>query len=302
MLEQGSPRQPGQSAVSRVLRVACLLITCRLLSNKAAAPFVVTTPRRSISAAACTSLSPHERHQPQSATGHTSWAFGGTCGLASLGIATLACAAQRLRPRRLRLRLKARSLVIDLANTVPLTLPGVSVSSMDAFMHQKAAEVLIAGSVETEDMPGEPGVKICYVAPTDFGPFRTQLRVTMRVIPQPPGKCVMKIIDVTSGSVDKSTGKVTWPDPKEVAEKFSFESQYVITWRSDNSGNLLLRNHVTSWSKTELPFWIPIPDAILHVLVFGWIKRVTSSGQEEVMSKLGGEFAEWKSTRDGDDF
>eukprot|EP00930_Biecheleria_cincta_P063135 TRINITY_DN48634_c0_g1_i1.p1 TRINITY_DN48634_c0_g1~~TRINITY_DN48634_c0_g1_i1.p1 ORF type:complete len:298 (+),score=32.32 TRINITY_DN48634_c0_g1_i1:47-940(+) len=297
MLVQFSPRQPGQSALFRVLRVACLLTAYQMLLSKAAVPFVVTTPRRSTSAAACVSSFPHEWHRPQSATGHTSWAFGGMCALASFGIATFTC-AHRLRPRQLRLRLNARSLVIELANTVPLTLPGVSVSSMDAFMHQKAAEVLIAGSVETEDKPGEPGVKICYVAPTDFGPFRTQLRVTMKVQPQPPGKCIMKIIDVTSGSVNKSTGEVTWPDPKEVAEKFAFESQYVISWRSDESGNLFIKNHVTSWSKTELPFWIPIPDAILHMLVSGWIKRVTSSGQEEVMSKLGGEFAKWKSTQD----
>eukprot|EP00930_Biecheleria_cincta_P063136 TRINITY_DN48634_c0_g1_i2.p1 TRINITY_DN48634_c0_g1~~TRINITY_DN48634_c0_g1_i2.p1 ORF type:complete len:234 (+),score=30.19 TRINITY_DN48634_c0_g1_i2:47-748(+) len=233
MLVQFSPRQPGQSALFRVLRVACLLTAYQMLLSKAAVPFVVTTPRRSTSAAACVSSFPHEWHRPQSATGHTSWAFGGMCALASFGIATFTC-AHRLRPRQLRLRLNARSLVIELANTVPLTLPGVSVSSMDAFMHQKAAEVLIAGSVETE----------------------------------------------------------------EVAEKFAFESQYVISWRSDESGNLFIKNHVTSWSKTELPFWIPIPDAILHMLVSGWIKRVTSSGQEEVMSKLGGEFAKWKSTQD----
>lgn len=294
MFGQLSPWKPSHSALCRVLRVAWLLTAFELIWSSVAAPFVVTTPSRGISAAARVSLFRAEQILPQPAnndTGLVMYAF------ASIGAATLAC-AHRLRPRQPRLRLKARSLVIDFTHTVPLRLPGVSVSSMDAFMREKAAEVLIAGSVHTEDKPGEPDVKMAYVAPTDFGPFRTQLRVTMKVQPQPPGKCIMKIIDVTSGSVEKSTGKVTWADPKDVAEKFKFDSQYVVSWTSDSSGNLQVRNVVTSWSRTELPFWIPIPDQILQVLVSGWIKRVTSSGQEECMSKLGGEFAAWQSTQD----
>mmetsp|Transcript_56554 Transcript_56554/g.175867 ORF Transcript_56554/g.175867 Transcript_56554/m.175867 type:complete len:296 (-) Transcript_56554:157-1044(-) len=189
---------------------------------------------------------------------------------------------------------RARVVTVEVENTVPLSLESGSVSAMDAFMAENATEVTLQNLERMEDKPGEPGVKLCYLEPTDFGPFRSQMRLTVRVDLPQSGRCDIAILNMENGSVDKKTGKVTFPDAKENASNFKFDTSNIITWKEGGASGLELMNVSKAKSETILPMWFPLPDGLMQALTSTFVRKIISSGQEKVMDQMKLKFAAWE--------
>jgi len=187
----------------------------------------------------------------------------------------------------------ARKVVTDIENEVSLTLPRGSAASMDKFMAENAVSVSLQNLEKMEDKPGEADVKYCYLEPTDIGPFRTQMRMTVRVDLPGPGRCDVKILNMENGTVDKATGEVTFPEPKD-APPFSFDTSNSITWEDSGSADgLKVRNACKARSEMTLPFWFPLPEKIVQGLTTTFVKRVITSGQEKVMEQMEERYTTW---------
>lgn len=187
----------------------------------------------------------------------------------------------------------ARVIVVEIENTVPLVLDDGSVPMMDDFMSENATDVSLQNLERIEDKPDEPGIKLCYLEPTDFGPFRSQMRLTVKVEPA-SGSCDVNILNMETGTVDKKTGDVKWPDPKADAGAFKFDTKNIISWEPrDDKVGLKLQNVCQARSETVLPGWFPLPDAVMQSIVRAFVRKVISDGQEKVMEQMQTRFTKW---------
>jgi len=198
--------------------------------------------------------------------------------------------SMRRRAARSSLRRHAREIVVEVESSVPLSLQSGSVDSMDAFMAENATEVSLQNVQQVEDV-GESGEKRCYLEPTDFGPLRTQMRLTVKVDLPKSGECDVNVLKMESGSVNGGRKKA-----KGFSNVFSnVSTQNSMSWKMD--GNTLeVLYTTTAKSKTVLPFWFPLPDGAVKSLIESQIRRIISSGQEEVMENLKVKYASWQET------
>lgn len=177
-------------------------------------------------------------------------------------------------------------------NTFPLSLSDSSVAFLDAFMAENATDVALQGIQRMEEKPDEPGVKYCFMAPMDIGPYRSQMRLTARVQPE-SGRCAVQVLNMEIGTVDKKTGEVTYPKASDQTP-FSFETENVITWESDGAGGLRVVNVSKGYSEVTLPWWFPLPDSLVKAVVTAGVRQMVTQGQAKVMQQLQDRFATWK--------
>lgn len=159
--------------------------------------------------------------------------------------------------------------------------------SMDEFMRENAAQVCLQGLQRIETKPEDPEVLLCYLEPTDMGPYRTQMRMEVKIAVS-PGKCDVQILDMLAGSVDKKTNEVTF-DP---ANKVYSEADNVVSWRDNGKGGLDMLN--SSWSKSEvaLPWWFPLPDAFMSKTATFVIGQIVKDGMKKANEKIAVSYAE----------
>lgn len=180
---------------------------------------------------------------------------------------------------------------MDVENTIPLDLASGSVESMDEFMAEHATDVSLQNIQRIEDKPDDPDVKLCYLAPSDIGPFRSQMRLTIKVEVPKTGMCNINILNMENGTVDKGTGKTTFPEPKD-APPFKFDTENTITWEGAGDG-LHVVNTSRSHSETVLPGWFPLPDQLVQVISSAFVKRIITGGQSKVMEQLEQRYSSW---------
>ncbi|CAK9104076.1 unnamed protein product [Durusdinium trenchii] len=157
----------------------------------------------------------------------------------------------------------------------------------DEFMRENAAQVCLQGLQRIETKPEDPEVLLCYLEPTDMGPYRTQMRMEVKIAVS-PGKCDVQILDMLAGSVDKKTNEVTF-DP---ANKVYSEADNVVSWRDNGKGGLDMLN--SSWSKSEvaLPWWFPLPDAFMSKTATFVIGQIVKDGMKKANEKIAVSYAE----------
>lgn len=184
-----------------------------------------------------------------------------------------------------------RRVVVRNEAELTLDIASASVESMDAFMKENAAEVCLQNLERMEAKPGDPEVKFCYIEPNDVGPYRSQIRMEIKVEVVESGKCDIQILEMIAGGVDKKTGKADFEDN---INKIEMEAENSISWKSNGRGGLEVVNFNKSQSFVKLPWWFPIPDAIVEKVVTFFIGQVISTGHRKVNAQIAEKFAEWQ--------
>jgi len=181
-----------------------------------------------------------------------------------------------------------RKSVVEYTFSLETNLPSATAASMDAFMQQHATEVCLQNVEKIEPKPGDPDVRLCYLEPNDMGPYRSQMRLTVKVVPD-AGRCDIKILDMEPGSVDKKTGEVTF-DP---GNKMDFTTENVITWETNETGGVRVTNRSSSRSVMKLPWWFPLPDGLVTKLTQLFVGQVISAGLKKVNKQIEEQYLAW---------
>eukprot|EP00929_Paragymnodinium_shiwhaense_P010563 TRINITY_DN11531_c0_g1_i1.p1 TRINITY_DN11531_c0_g1~~TRINITY_DN11531_c0_g1_i1.p1 ORF type:complete len:186 (-),score=28.44 TRINITY_DN11531_c0_g1_i1:246-803(-) len=167
-----------------------------------------------------------------------------------------------------------------------------TVESMDRFLASNP-DVTLQNLQRMEDKEGEPGVKVCYLEPNDVGPFRSQMRLTVRVSFPQSGTCDVDIMNMENGTVNKKTGEATFPDPSEVDYKFKFDTSNILIWEKTANGGLQLRNTSRNRSELTLPTWFPLPDALISTVTKAFVVGIVKNGQKAVVEQISKQYKTW---------
>mmetsp|Transcript_45560 Transcript_45560/g.83418 ORF Transcript_45560/g.83418 Transcript_45560/m.83418 type:complete len:217 (+) Transcript_45560:168-818(+) len=171
------------------------------------------------------------------------------------------------------------------------TMPTASVSKMDEFMKENATEVCLQ-NVERIEPTDDDQTKLLYLKPQDFGPSRSQMRLTVKVDLIRSGCVEVDILEMEPGAVDKKTGEVEF-DP---ANKPDFTAENFITWE-EKGGSLYVKNVSRSKSTMTLPWWFPLPDAVVAKLSEFFTRQLVTTGMKKVNEQIEKRYLEWaKST------
>ncbi|CAJ1383721.1 unnamed protein product [Effrenium voratum] len=176
---------------------------------------------------------------------------------------------------------KGRSLRIENQISVAREIQYGDVDSMDKFMRENAAQVCLQNLEKIEKKQGAAEVMVCYLQPTDMGPYRTQMKMEVKVEVL-PGSCVLHILDMHAGQVDKKTGEVTFDPEHKVQQK----AENVVTWTDNGRGGLEVVNRSWSKSKMGLPWWFPLPDKVVEQTAKFVIGQVIKDGVKKVNEQI----------------
>jgi len=168
-----------------------------------------------------------------------------------------------------------------------LSLKGSS-DSMDAFMQENATEVCLQNVQRIEDKSDDTEVKFLYLEPTDFGPYRSQMRLTVKV-EAGSGRCDINILNMEAGVIDKKTGDVDF----NTEAKMSFKTENTVSWKDAGNGKLRVMNRSQASSMTSLPWWFPVPDAAVEKIAQFFIGQVISTGVKKVNEQIEQRYASW---------
>merc|ERR1719401_3106865 len=128
---------------------------------------------------------------------------------------------------------------------------------MDAIMRENAGAVCMQGVERIEPKPGgDPSLKYVYLAPTDVGPVRTQMRMVMQVVPGKTQEANVNVLEMWVGIVDRNTGEIAY----KPETKMKFESGNVVRWEANGANGLTVVNRSTATVVLSLPWWFPLPD------------------------------------------
>lgn len=180
--------------------------------------------------------------------------------------------------------------MVEVDSSARLSLESGTVESLDEFMSEKASEVSLQNVQKVEDVTGSDE-KRCYLEPTEFGPLRTQMRLTVKVELPKSGECDVNITKMESGTLDKTADKA-----KGFEKVFAnINTRNSLSWKMGES-DLEVLYTTTAQSTTTLPFWFPLPDGVVKSLIEGQIKRIISSGQDKVMENLQEKYTDWQNS------
>eukprot|EP00930_Biecheleria_cincta_P060942 TRINITY_DN46517_c0_g1_i1.p1 TRINITY_DN46517_c0_g1~~TRINITY_DN46517_c0_g1_i1.p1 ORF type:complete len:276 (-),score=48.73 TRINITY_DN46517_c0_g1_i1:84-911(-) len=204
-------------------------------------------------------------------------------------VAALAAKSRRRLRSSSSLQRAARTIEVEVTSVAPLSLESGTVESMDEFMAKNATEVSLQNIQQVEDV-GDSGEKRCYLEPTEFGPLRTQMRLTVKVELPKSGECDVNILKM-EGSMNSNSNK------KKGFEKVfaNIQTRNSLSWKMGDEALDVLYT-TTARSKTTLPFWFPMPDGMVKSIIEGQIRRIISSGQDKVLEKIKQKYAEWPKT------
>jgi len=180
-----------------------------------------------------------------------------------------------------------RQITTEFEADLDFMLPTGSVSKMDDFMKENATEVCLQ-NVEQIVPTDDDKTKLLYLKPQDFGPSRSQMRLTVKVDLIRSGCVEVDILEMEPGAVDKKTGEVEF-DP---ANKPDFTSENFITWE-DREGSLYVKNISRSRSTMTLPWWFPLPDAVVARLSEFFTRQLVTTGMKKVNEQIEKQYLEW---------
>eukprot|EP00435_Cladocopium_sp_Y103_P005991 s1188_g1.t3 len=215
------------------------------------------------------------------------WQRGAAAFGAALAVRASRASRTSLTRRAASSKSEGRQISIENEFTFPRELPRGSVESMDEFMRANAAQVCLQGLQRVEEKHNDPEVLLCYLEPTDMGPYRTQMLMEVKITVS-SGKCDIYILDMSTGSVDKKTGEVTF-DP---ANKVDQKADNCVTWKDNGNGGLDLVNYSWSQSTVGLPWWFPLPDSFMQKTAQFVIGQVVKDGMKKANDKIAASYAE----------
>jgi len=186
-------------------------------------------------------------------------------------------------------QMRAREVVVELERSAQLLLKSGTVSSMDAFMAENSTAVALRNVEKTEEKPDDSGQQLCYLEPTNIGPFSTQVRLTVDINLPDSGECDINIMKIEAGSVQK----------KEGGGKFTrlfahTKTRNSMSWKMGGEQGLEVTYTTFARAVAGLPFWFPFPDGWVKSAIEGQINQIVSSLQGEVMDRLQDKYQDWE--------
>ncbi|CAE8650950.1 unnamed protein product [Polarella glacialis] len=161
-------------------------------------------------------------------------------------------------------------------------LPNATVRSIDELMKEHAVEVLAAGAERTERAEGKDGIWYAYMKATRMGIWKNQVRLTCELRLGPSGSVS---VDVVSFDVGRSTASGEMVFTKYEADTFSLEWKNSVTWMQQGD-DLALVHTSTGRMRLALPWWFPLPDALVKATAVAGVNMMITDGQSKVAAAI----------------
>lgn len=162
-------------------------------------------------------------------------------------------------------------------------LPGATVASMDELMREEAVKVLAAGAERTEQVKGGRNLWHAYMKPTKMGPWTNQVRLTCQLRLAPSGSVHVDVVSFDVGTIDKDTGEMVFTSFEE--DTFSLQWENQVTWRQFGDGLRLIHSS-SGRMRMALPWWFPLPDAVVRATANSGVQLMLSDGQSKVAAAI----------------
>mmetsp|Transcript_42525 Transcript_42525/g.98576 ORF Transcript_42525/g.98576 Transcript_42525/m.98576 type:complete len:260 (+) Transcript_42525:69-848(+) len=177
----------------------------------------------------------------------------------------------------------SRVVAVTAERSQQVDLPGATVGSMDSLMRDEAVQVLAAGAERTEKSPEGTDIWLAFMKPTHMGPWKNQVRLKCQLLLESSGSVRVDIIGFDVGRPDKDTGEMVFESYAK--ETFSLSWENSISWRL--RGGVLRLVHL-SFGKVRmaLPWWFPLPDALVKATVEAGIGLMLRDGQSKVVAAI----------------
>eukprot|EP00933_Yihiella_yeosuensis_P029696 TRINITY_DN23318_c2_g1_i1.p1 TRINITY_DN23318_c2_g1~~TRINITY_DN23318_c2_g1_i1.p1 ORF type:complete len:277 (-),score=40.62 TRINITY_DN23318_c2_g1_i1:109-900(-) len=162
-------------------------------------------------------------------------------------------------------------------------LPNATVETMDRLMKKEAVEVLAAGAERTEPIRGKADLWHAYMKPTRMGSWTNQVRLTCKLqIKKSGGGVDVDVISFDVGQLDEDKNMVF----KEYeTDTFSLEWQNSLTWRQRGEGLRLIHSS-SGRMRMVLPWWFPVPDALVKATAGAGVNYMIADGQSKVAAAI----------------
>ncbi|CAK9073207.1 unnamed protein product [Durusdinium trenchii] len=158
-------------------------------------------------------------------------------------------------------------------------LPQGRTETMDALMRKEAVQILAAGAERTEEAKGEKGIWFAYMKPTRMGTWKNQARLKCKLELAKSGAVNVEVVEIEVGSWDRDLKKFKYE--KFAEESFSLNWMNRMTWQEKGT-DLYLLHTSRGDMKLLLPWWFPLPDAVVKATFQAGIRYMISDGQAKI--------------------
>jgi len=172
-----------------------------------------------------------------------------------------------------------RKVQIKAEKVKEVKLQDAEMKIMDDLMRKEAVNILAAGAERTEEVKGAKGLWYAYMKPTRMGTWKSQARLKCKLELAKSGAVNVEVVEIEVGSWDRDLQKFIYE--KFAEESFSLNWMNSLTWKE--KGNDLYLLH-TSRGDMELllPWWFPLPDAVVKATFQAGIRYMISDGQAKI--------------------
>lgn len=170
--------------------------------------------------------------------------------------------------------------VIDISaeRTQDLDVPGATVNSMDRLMREDAFQVLAAGAERVATINGSDDTWYAFMPPTKMGPWTNQVRLTCKL--RRGGSGVVHV-DISDFAVAVNNGTGLGKFEKFEESVFSMKWMNRLSWQM--LGDSLKLTHVAEGHMTmALPWWFPLPDALVRSTAAAGVSFMLKDGQTKI--------------------
>lgn len=191
---------------------------------------------------------------------------------------------------------EGRLVRIETERVREVDLPGATVQSMDRLMREEAVQVLASGAERAERAPGA-GRWYAYMPGLRVGTWRYQVRLLCEVQVVGSGSASVDVVGFEVGT--EEGGTMVFKSYDSAAMSLSWANS--VAWRPapGQEGALRLRHSSTGKLRLILPWWFPLPDAVVRVATESAIDLTVRDGQGKVMAAIRRRHAEREGAASG---
>jgi len=153
-----------------------------------------------------------------------------------------------------------------------------TVAGMNDLMKKEAVNILAAGAEKTEEVKGKRGMWHAYMKPTTMGTWKNQARLTCKLMLK-PGAVNVEVVGLEVGNWDRDLREFKFEKFDE--ETFSLNWMNSMTWR-ERGPNLSVQHASRGSMRLVIPWWFPVPDAVVKATFQAGIRYMISDGQTKI--------------------
>lgn len=176
-----------------------------------------------------------------------------------------------------------RLVLVETAGERDVDLQGATVTSMDKLMREEAVTLLAAGAERTEQV-GRGNTWYAFMPMLVLGPYKYQARLTCDVRLARSGGVHVDVVGFGVGM--EENGKMVFSDYGEQGVGLTWENS--VSWEpAPGRGQVLRLQHKSDGKlKMVLPWWFPLPDAMVRVAAKSSIAFMIKDGQSKVIKAI----------------